>query len=45
MSETTLDRRKKELDKWKSTPPQHNGWWYYQYFTDPYFQREGKTRR
>jgi hypothetical protein len=47
MSKTTTDRRREDLEKWRSTEPYHNGWWYYQYFMDALKNKEiiGKSRR
>ena len=44
MSKSTLDRRKKDIDRWKSVGPSYNGWWYYQYFIDSFNKREGMKK-
>tara|TARA_R100001594_G_scaffold120212_1_gene155805 strand:+ start:1008 stop:1145 length:138 start_codon:yes stop_codon:yes gene_type:complete len=45
MSKSTTDRRREDIEKWKSTDPHHNGWWYYQYFMDSFNQRGVLKRR
>jgi hypothetical protein len=45
MSKTTYDKRRKDLRKWKSVGPHHNGWWYYNYFIDSFNKREVLNRR
>tara|TARA_Y100000593_G_scaffold56576_1_gene105539 strand:+ start:2408 stop:2536 length:129 start_codon:yes stop_codon:yes gene_type:complete len=38
-------KRRKDLEKWKSTEPHHNGWWYYQYFLHIFNKRDSLKRR
>ena len=45
MSNITTDRRKQDIDRYKSVPPYHNGRWYYSYFVGSFLQREELNRR